>query len=260
MNEQQEPEQEPKGEHKTKQELTQEHREFAKVIAERLQETAPPVLFRIFLIVKTLGREKTLALLQETVTLEEQGGLLVKDGSRRRTIGGVFFYLVKEQYWQVMPAAFWPEKKPGNPSAEDAPKSAGSQPKKRMVWEDRFEGIKDIEQEKGHATVKITLVGRPGKVVDRGSCMMLSMVTTKTPSLPSGLPTPADAGTTPYIVYISTKQWKKVASVLEDKEDTLILEGYPQLDAQTKSIAVFVTSAKTKKTEQARQVKTETPS
>jgi len=88
----------------------------------------------------------------------------------------------------------------------------------------------------------------------------LSMVTTKTPSLPSGLPTPADAGTTPYIVYISTKQWKKVASVLEDKEDTLILEGYPQLDAQTKSIAVFVTSAKTKKTEQARQVKTETPS
>jgi phosphorylated adapter RNA export protein len=48
-------------------------------------------------IVQTLGPERALQLLEQAVTVEAEGGLLVVDGSRRRTPGGVFFRLVREQ-------------------------------------------------------------------------------------------------------------------------------------------------------------------
>ena len=47
-------------------------------------------------IVRTIGEERALALLQQALEREQQGGLLLPDG-KRRTLGGVFFGLVKEQ-------------------------------------------------------------------------------------------------------------------------------------------------------------------
>jgi hypothetical protein len=52
-----------------------------------------------------LGVERCKALLTDTLTIESNGGLLVRAGDRRRTPGGVFFFLVRErcskgeQYW-----------------------------------------------------------------------------------------------------------------------------------------------------------------
>jgi molybdopterin-guanine dinucleotide biosynthesis protein len=37
---------------------------------------------------------------------------------------------------------------------------------------------------------------------------------------------------TRYSVYITAKQWKKVAEAIADPEDVLIVEGFPMLDAQ----------------------------
>jgi molybdopterin-guanine dinucleotide biosynthesis protein len=72
------------------------------------------------------------------------------------------------------------------------------------------------------------------------------MQANKVPALPKGLPVPP-AVTTNYVVYIAAKQWKNVAGVVKDEEDVLIVEGFPQLDAKTNSIAVFATSVTTKK-------------
>ena len=61
-------------------------------------------------IVRTIGEQRTLAILQQALEREQQalereqqalereqqGGLLLPDG-KRRTLGGVFFGLVKEQ-------------------------------------------------------------------------------------------------------------------------------------------------------------------
>ena len=44
-----------------------------------------------------LGRTQARALLTETIRIEEQGGMMVPDGSRRRTPGGVYLYLVYTQ-------------------------------------------------------------------------------------------------------------------------------------------------------------------
>ncbi len=40
---------------------------------------------------------------------------------------------------------------------------------------------------------------------------------------------------------------------MKDPEDTLIVEGFPQLDAQTGSIAVFATNTTTRKLQQAQR-------
>jgi hypothetical protein len=48
-------------------------------------------------IVRTIGEERALALLQQALEIEQPSGLMLPDGSRRHTPGGVFFRLVKEQ-------------------------------------------------------------------------------------------------------------------------------------------------------------------
>lgn len=45
---------------------------------------------------RVLGAERALALLAQTVQTEQQGGLLTLDGTRRRTLGGVYFKLIED--------------------------------------------------------------------------------------------------------------------------------------------------------------------
>ncbi|NJN67572.1 MAG: hypothetical protein HC884_13095 [Chloroflexaceae bacterium] len=52
---------------------------------------------KIIHIASQCGLEFINALFEQTMRVEEGGGLMVKDRSRRRTPGGVFFYLVKER-------------------------------------------------------------------------------------------------------------------------------------------------------------------
>jgi hypothetical protein len=113
--------------------------------------------------------------------------------------------------------------------------------------------LDEIGVAKGVAsTVKMTVIGHPGKVIDRGACVVTSLQSNKVSSLPKGVPTPPNAATT-YTLYIASKQWRRVAEAIKDPEDTLIVEGFPQLDAQTGSIAVFVTTATSKKLQQAQR-------
>ena len=48
-------------------------------------------------ILRVLGEERAVEILVEALTLESNGGLWLKDGSRRRSLGGTFLQLVKEQ-------------------------------------------------------------------------------------------------------------------------------------------------------------------
>jgi len=89
--------------------------------------------------------------------------------------------------------------------------------------------------------VEITLIGRPGKVIDRGTCVVMSMkdMGEKIPMLPKGVPTPPRQETT-YMVYIGAKRWRGVAAAASDPEDTLIIKEYIQLNSRMGSIAVSV--------------------
>lgn len=101
----------------------------AQQIAAALGETALGPTKQIDVIVRLLGEETALAILEQATTIEAGGGLLLPDGSRRRTFGGVFFRLAREQATPEQRAAiFLPKPKPKGaapPSAPTAPPDAG---------------------------------------------------------------------------------------------------------------------------------------
>src|SRR5215472_128037 len=67
--------------------------EVAAMIAETLGETEEGACKSILHIIRSVGRTHARELLSMTLQTEEHGGLMLPDGSRRRTPGGVFFYL-----------------------------------------------------------------------------------------------------------------------------------------------------------------------
>jgi hypothetical protein len=233
--------------------------EVAKMIADQLEETDEKAVAQIHHLVWRLGRTQSLTLLAETLQIEERGGMMLPDGSRRRTAGGVFFLLAKtkgqkkERPWKGMPKPAKPQENNAEKHEQKAQAAKPPVTPPAFTWEDRLSVVQTITAEKGTArTVKITLIGRPGKMVDKGSCIVTIMQENKVPALPKGLPVP-QAVTTNYVVYIAAKQWKNVSEALNDPDDILIIEGFPQLDAKNNSIAVFATNTTTKKLQAGRR-------
>lgn len=70
------------------------HYETAMWIADQLGENEQGTRKHLICIVKALGRTQARAFLTETWSIEEQGGMMVPDGSRRRTPGGIYLHLV----------------------------------------------------------------------------------------------------------------------------------------------------------------------
>ncbi|XP_078253126.1 phosphorylated adapter RNA export protein [Rhinoraja longicauda] len=61
-------------------------------IAHRLREPKTALIHRV---VKAIGKKKAIELLTQTTEVEQNGGLMIVDGSRRRTPGGVYLQLLK---------------------------------------------------------------------------------------------------------------------------------------------------------------------
>jgi hypothetical protein len=221
----------------------------ARRIATTLKETKPGPRRLIHLIVKRIGTEAALAFLQQAMEVESAGGMMLPDGSRRRTPGGAFFHLVRTQLPEDVQMKIWgwtAQGKQSAPAASPQPKAAPAQNNIPII---------PLPKE-GKLTVKITLAGRPtSQIADRGTYVALVMQNKTVPSLPKGLPSPeavADT-TTNYVVMISSKQWRKVAQALTDPEDMLIIEGWPQINSKNNSISVLATSVTTKKQQQAKK-------
>jgi PHAX RNA-binding domain-containing protein len=145
--------------------------ETTATIAQQLGETDPIPREQIRRIVERLGTEATLGLLRETLDLEAQGGMLLPDRSRQRTRGGVFFYLVRSRTSKKDRAFIWP---PAPPST--LPPHTNEPVAPPRAWEDRLAVLDEVLQQKRIATtVKITLIGRPGKIVEQGDSIIVGM-------------------------------------------------------------------------------------
>jgi hypothetical protein len=231
--------------------------EVAAMIAGQLGEDQEPQRQQLISIVRALGRTQAQALLRETLDIEAQGGMMVPGGSRRRTVGGIFFYLVyskgqpKEGRKLVRPT--YKKQKTGASPVPTPKQTVKPEPVITFRWEDRIAVIQSIVERGIATTVKITLIGRLGKYEDRSTCIVGVMQSgDKVPALPKGVPTP-QATKTNYVVYIGSKQWKNVATVANDPEDVFIIEGYPQIDTKTNAISVFATNITSKKLQAAKR-------
>jgi len=220
-------------------------------IATALGEKEPGPRAQVARVVRILGIERAQALYDQTLDVEAAGGMMLPDDSRRRTPGGVFFKLVrdtasKEERWKMFPMR--PHGNRSEIQAQPAQPASLAVPAPTVV-----PVITDIPNASGEArTVKITLVGRPGRIVAKNGYIITGMTSSTAPALPKGMPTPP-AKPTVYTVYISHKQWAKVAQALGNPEDILIAEGTPVYDPQLEGIAVYVTNTTTKLLQQAQR-------
>jgi hypothetical protein len=109
--------------------------ELTKEIAEQLGETEKLPMSQINRMARFAGRPFVETLLEETMQIEESGGMMTSDGDRRRTVGGIFFYLARRRLSYKMQRAIYyvqQKKKTENKSdkpnipagAEDAPPAA----------------------------------------------------------------------------------------------------------------------------------------
>jgi len=224
---------------------------IADSIAARLNETEETPVHTIERIVKVLGEERALALLDEAIKIDtEGGGMRTDDGERCRTLGGTFFKLTKNQ---VTSRQRWKIFNSTGP-AQPAPKI---EPISRQECEQlSTEAINSTQGE--ISAVKLTLIGQPGRVIEKETVVITAMQSSKAPSLPKGLPQPSGDPTT-YVIYIAMEQWHNVKdSLARNPEDKLIVEGYPAFDkriGQTGAMTVYCQSATTKLIRQAQYKK-----
>jgi len=195
---------------------------LAQEVAEKLQE---PKVDLLASVICHLGKEATQTILERTLQIEAEGGMPTMDGSRRRTPGGVFFYLAKGVLPSKVRFSIFPQWPPPPPP---------------MKWSERLEPVSEALKEPGEARgVKISVIGRPGKIVERGAVVVTTMKCEQAPGLPRGLPKPPLPTT--YVIFMAKKQWDKVAPQLQEPGSELIAEGFPGMDERLKTVVVFAT-------------------
>lgn len=221
-------------------------------LAERLQETEEKPVRQIALIFEHCGAEFAQAVYAETLQVEANGGMMLPDQSRRRTVGGVYFYLARGKMEPEMIKLIFPGYKVPRKGDEAPDPAAAALPP--FEWGDRAGVIESLSAEAGElSNVKVTLVGRPGRVELRKEVAITTMnYTVKSPTLPKGVPTPPSAPTL-YTVYIGLKQWKRIEEAIANPEDALVIEGTAAYDPEVKGMAVFATSITTKLLDAARR-------
>jgi hypothetical protein len=217
--------------------------EQGQTIADTLGETESGPVEQIGRTLELLGPERVQKLVEETLKIEAEGGMLVEGGERRRTTGGVFFKLVKGNTTPEERRAIFPHLQ----KAEVPPPP---------TLEEIQQAISEASQQKGEAsTVKITITGRPGKIVEKGQVVITSLKSTKAPSLSKVLPKPPEDPMT-YIVFIAKKQWDKVKDSIKNPDDKLIVDGYPVLDkriGQSGTMTIYAQHVRSMLMEQAQR-------
>lgn len=205
------------------------------LVAEIAGALAEPNVELIAQIVTIIGSDRAREFLRQALEIEAGAGLTTKDGGRRRTPGGVFFYLVRGNLKASERRKLWPQdyKKKPRPSVDP------------LTWEEAKALIAEVIKLVGEArNVKITLIGRPQKVVSQRDCVVVSLKGKQPPSLPKGLPAVPEGSAITWAVFIANKQWNRVKdSITQNKEDQLIVEGYP-IVGKGGVAAVMATSCK----------------
>ena len=219
---------------------TQDPQTAAADIAAQLDESAPHVIGQIQRIVEHLGAEAAYGFLDKTKHCLAQGGVLTHDGQRKRSPGGTFFFLVRGGVTAEQHQAIWPQHQlPGHlrPRRTKPP---------RLTWDEARTAIPEALSQQGTAmSAKLTLVGRPGKIIEKEHVIITTLTSEKAPSIPRGVPKAPEAPVV-YLVFIARKQWERVAeSLAADEDDRLVVTGYPVLDKETEAIVVLGQSVTT---------------
>ncbi len=234
----------------------QRARVVARQIATTLREKSLPNVFRIVLY---CGEEQAWAWLDKTQEIEAQGGMMTRNGKRRRTAGGVYFQVAKHHLYHHNKALFRFVFRPNLNQQVGKKKrptaTAPTTPAPQIGWPQRGKLIEQARTQipRGRATtVKVTLIGKLGKTIEKPQFTLAMMSNVpRLDTMPKGLPIPDKVPATQYIIYIGAKQWRKVREAVTNPDDMVIIEGTQFWDQEYESIAVFASNITTKLTQQA---------
>jgi len=108
--------------------------ETVSTIAKALGESDELPVTQITGVVRVLGEELSLKLLEETKQIESKGGMMLPDNSRKRTPGGVFFFLARQKLSQEDKLIIFRAPKPAKAPASEQPAPSESRfPRRRVI-------------------------------------------------------------------------------------------------------------------------------
>ena len=221
-------------------------------LATRLGETAQAPRAKIRQLVHAFGMAWLEPLVVEAERMHATGTLRIANDSRPRSLGGIFFGVVKAQLTPEDRKHFFPSYIRKTPQTLDGPAPvvpAAATPAVALPelpaldWAVRRALYAELVPTAGQATAKVVLVGRPLRVVEKPTVVILAMSQAKTPAMPRGVPVPLATTAT---VYVARKQWAAVAAALGDPTDILVVEGVASYDPEMEGIVVSATTVTTK--------------
>lgn len=229
---------------------------LAQEIARQLGETKAIPFFQIRDIIQRCGADFAKEMLQRTFETEANGGLMLSDGSRRRTLGGVFFYLAMNTMTPELRYLIIGDKMRRNERAKTKERERITHENDAFEWAERAKFVEKLSEEAGTtSSMRAILFGRPDKVIPKLTCTVLE-ITYKSDlaQVPQGVPKPKDIETR-YTVYVGSKQWTKAEPALKNPEEVLIIQGICLYDPTINGMAFYAQSVSTKEMEAAKREK-----
>ena len=185
----------------------------AEEIAQLLEE---PNVLLIKRGIRVIGGTRVEAILDQTLHIETNGGLLTNDNSRRRTPGGTFFALMRDAVSRRERYRLFGV--PGTPQGT---------PVKPCTWDDVQEAINDLVDAQ-EATMKLTLIGRPSATQTKGQTVIFKLRGKAPGNLPKELPPMPKGPPLTWTIIVGMRQWNKVKASLDaHPDDRLVIDGYP---------------------------------
>jgi PHAX RNA-binding domain len=172
----------------------------ADMLAETLQEPKKSLLAKVL---RTLGQERCQTIFADTLTIESTGGMLVQAGDRRRTPGGTFFHLVRQQCSKQERARLfpYPSTKTPQPQPQPAPTLAPM-----TLTLDHWKGLTPMPVT---ATLKLVLREMP-ETRETGGLVYMALH-----NEPRGLPKGISLDSGPLYLSAPVKPWRTACTKAE---------------------------------------------
>ena len=172
----------------------------ADLLAETLQEPKKALLAKVL---RTLGQERCQTIFADTLTLESTGGMLTRAGDRRRSPGGTFFHLVRQQCSKQERARLFPYQAAKTPQQQPQPAPALAP---MTLTLDHWKGLTPMPVT---ATLKLVLRDLP-ETRENGGMVYMALH-----NEPKGLPKGISLDSGPLYLTAPVKQWRTACTKAE---------------------------------------------
>lgn len=89
-----------------------------KAIARKLGEVEAEPLQKLEQVIKIISVEQAHSFCDKALEIDGQGGMMTNDGSRRRSVGGIFFHLVRGSGNEEIKKLWKPRQKQRTPKTD----------------------------------------------------------------------------------------------------------------------------------------------